>query len=833
MKRSSFAHLMSAALVAPALCLPTHAQERARPLPETLPVVERVKLPAAPTEAVESPVRSRRPDVAQPIPFAKAPPRPDAKRMPAFDRNHVYYTLEENGTHWARGATYKARFGADGASYAPFLGVDAPRNFPVSFRVASVSFGGEPQPFDANAQAERTGDVVRYERGGLSEVYELAPQSIEQEFVIAARPANVAGDLVLRLSTTSELEKRELEGRIEFSNDLGAVRYGRATAIDAAGARVQAMTTTTDEGIEIRVPAEFVASAQFPLTIDPIISTFSIDTGTPNAYLPDCSYDYSNGCWLIVHEETFSASDHDVVWQRMSTLSAQILGSGYVDQNLGDYWANPACANNNALDRFLIVAQVGIPGNGPRKIYARTCQASNGALGTTLDVGSQDPFVDLTNPDVGGDPLGLPSYFCVVWEKEFSTSDHDIYYRMVDPGNSLASNTQIVDISGSYDTQPSISKSDDGSAWNVVFQRRSTSTPYQQDIRGARINWAGSTIASSFPIDSSNASTPNPQASTCLHGTNKWGVIYQRDYGSDWDVEMTLLDGTTILDQASITGMEVLTYNLPTLLENQITPDIDTDGDSFAYTYSESYHGSSYDFDVYTGTMAVVGTKLHLSEGHLPIATSIYPEGHPAIAGAEGSGLAWRIELIVNDDQTSLSTSGNIEGGLYDDGLFTSFCHPTFEGVSACPCGNNPSIYGKGCNNSANTGGAQLVGGGISSIGSDSMWLVSQFMLPNALTVVNQGNAILASSVPFAQGVRCVGGSLKRLYTKAASGGAVTVPGSGDPTIHARSAALGDPISAGQSRAYYAYYRDPSVVGGCMSSLTFNTTQSVQAIWIN
>jgi hypothetical protein len=844
MKSMSVTSLVAAALLAPGLCPPLSAQEfaerRTPAVPEALPVMQLEKLPAEPSPAVERDVRFQRPMVTNPTALAKTPPRPDAKHLPSFDRHHVYFTLEADGTQWARGETYKARFGADGASYAPYLGVNAPRNFPVKLRIASVSVGGVAQTFDANAPAQRDGNVVRYERGGLSEIYELAPDSIEQKFVLATRP-DAQGDLVLRLSAESELEKRELSERsgpaaacIEFANELGAVRYGRATAVDAAGHSAPAQTTTTAEGIQIRVASEFVESASFPLTIDPIVSTFSIDTNLPDAFLPDCTYDYTNQCWLVVHEEIFSASDHDVVWRRIGLLNAASLGSGYVDYALGDYWANPACANNNALDKFCIVAQVGIPGSGPRKIYARIMSASDGAMGVSLlNIGAEDPFVDLTNPDVGGDPLGLPSYFCVVWEKDNGPTDHDIYYRMVDPGNTLASPIRIVDISGAtVDTNPSISKSDDGTAWNVVWQRQSTSMPYQQDIRGARINWAGNTIASSFPIDSSITNTPNPKATTNLNGTSRWAVAYQYDFGSDWDVNMTLLDGSTVTDTASVTGMEVLAGNLPTLLENQVQPDIDTDGNSFAVTYSESYQGSSYNYDVYVATVAAVGNQLQLSEGHRQIAASTTPERNPSIASADGSGLAWRVELIVLDDASTSSSHGNIEGGLYDNGLFTSFCHPTFDGVAACPCGNNPSAYGYGCNNSANTGGAQLVAAGTASIGSDDMLLISQFTNANALVIFNQGNVTLASSVPFGQGLRCVGGSLKRLYAKTASTGIAFAPGASDPSIHARSAALGDPISAGQTRSYYAYYRDPIVLGGCSSALTYNTTQAVQAIWI-
>jgi hypothetical protein len=174
----------------------------------------------------------------------------------------------------------------------------------------------------------------------------------------------------------------------------------------------------------------------------------------------------------------------------------------------------------------------------------------------------------------------------------------------------------------------------------------------------------------------------------------------------------------------------------------------------------------------------------------------------------------------------------NIEGGLYDGGLYTSFCHPSWD-AAVCPCGNPASGFGFGCNNSQNTGGARLSMFGTPSIASDTCSLFGDRLKSNALSVFNQGNAILASSLPFGQGMRCVGGSIKRLYTKtAASGGTVSAPQSGDPTVHARSAALGDVILPGTTRAYYIYYRDPVVLGGCPISSTFNTTQSVQAIWI-
>ena len=63
--------------------------------------------------------------------------------------------------------------------------------------------------------------------------------------------------------------------------------------------------------------------------------------------------------------------------------------------------------------------------------------------------------------------------------------------------------------------------------------------------------------------------------------------------------------------------------------------------------------------------------------------------------------------------------------------------------------------------------------------------------------------------------------------------GAIRVPdfGLGQSTVSARSAAKGDLIHAGQSRAYLVYYRDPIVLGGCPSGSTFNATQTVRIDW--
>ena len=185
--------------------------------------------------------------------------------------------------------------------------------------------------------------------------------------------------------------------------------------------------------------------------------------------------------------------------------------------------------------------------------------------------------------------------------------------------------------------------------------------------------------------------------------------------------------------------------------------------------------------------------------------------------------------LVPND------TNGSDDVFLRDTNAagFTSLCDPATAGVISCPCSNPPSESGRGCDNSAASGGAVLAASGAAYVSMDSLVFTTSSELPTSTSIVLQGTSDLVSGVAFGQGVRCVGGSLKRLYVKVASGGSITAPdfAVGDPSVSARSAALGDMISAGEGRWYVVYYRDPVVLGGCPASSTFNATQTGRVNW--
>ena len=159
----------------------------------------------------------------------------------------------------------------------------------------------------------------------------------------------------------------------------------------------------------------------------------------------------------------------------------------------------------------------------------------------------------------------------------------------------------------------------------------------------------------------------------------------------------------------------------------------------------------------------------------------------------------------------------------------TPFCPGDGSG-RPCPCGNSGAA-GRGCENSSATGGAILAMTGTSLLGLDDAHFTASGEKPVALSIFLQGS-IRLGGVPFGDGIRCAGGSLKRLYVRNAVGGVVSFPESGDASVPARSAALGDPLAPGMQRSYQTYYRDaegmfcPPPAGS-----TFNASSGMLVAW--
>ncbi len=172
---------------------------------------------------------------------------------------------------------------------------------------------------------------------------------------------------------------------------------------------------------------------------------------------------------------------------------------------------------------------------------------------------------------------------------------------------------------------------------------------------------------------------------------------------------------------------------------------------------------------------------------------------------------------------TNFGTVNGLQLKRVIDTPVTAYCFGDGSGL-ACPCGN-AGTAGNGCASSVNANGANLAGSGNASIGGDTFLLTGSGM-PNSSVLYFQGTTQLGGGVGtlFGDGLRCSGGAVIRLLTKANTGGGSVYPGVGEIPISIRGANV-----AGGLRTYQAWYRNAAAF--CTPS-TFNLTNGVQVTWV-
>ncbi|MFZ5468279.1 MAG: integrin alpha, partial [Myxococcota bacterium] len=115
------------------------------------------------------------------------------------------------------------------------------------------------------------GHRVQYRRaGGIVEWYQANAHGVEQGFEVPRRPQ---GDLVL----SAQVEGPGAVTRLEDGLAFGQLRYTHLAAYDARGRRLHARMEWDDSSrkLALRLDGEELARADFPVTIDPLLSTAS------------------------------------------------------------------------------------------------------------------------------------------------------------------------------------------------------------------------------------------------------------------------------------------------------------------------------------------------------------------------------------------------------------------------------------------------------------------------------------------------------------------------------------------------------------------------------
>ncbi len=568
--------------------------------------------------------------------------------------SQVHVDRPGDGNVWVLAPGYKARFGPDAVEFFPYFGAKAVGSHPVSFALRSVERGGRALPFRADAPPEVEGMRVSYARGALREIWELREGEVEQTFVVDDRAGS--GDLVVRLAATTDLRAEDDDTGLRFTHaTLGHVHYGDVVAIDAQGRRATSASVLCAGGIELRVPAAFVAASPGPVTIDPVVRAFTVDGGTDQTGNSDVAFEPTTGNWLVVYAREFSTTDSDIVSRRFDSAGAfleeVVVATGSRESR------NPSVGANGPARQFLIAWDEDI-GIANRVILGRTRDAGNTSQGSTFTVlDTAGLGRDDIAPSIGGsiatDANG--ANYAVMCLSDNGSGRHVSFVRVSTGGNVQVRDVLSVTGHDVVEVRTSKARTTNG-PWLCIYARNVGGV---QHVHVAEAPLTGSTIRRA-----SIETLPDCRLGGIAGRNPEWFVVYSRsETAGNGDIF-----GRVVRLQTSMTvGAAInLTSREPgaILARDQIRPRVAFDGCRYTYAYQEAA-GAAGSFDVYAAVVSV--PDIRFSDGHraLPAETSAN-EQDIAIAGTgEMGGPAAR--SFVTFDQIS---GGNLDvAGVLFDGL--------------------------------------------------------------------------------------------------------------------------------------------------------------------
>ncbi|HEX5051572.1 MAG TPA: hypothetical protein VFZ65_07370 [Planctomycetota bacterium] len=460
-------------------------------------------------------------------------------------RPHLPVHEEQIGEHtelWACGNDYKVRLD-DGITFIPRLGRGAAQNAEFHWRTSGLSDRlGNTLPASAQAAPQPRGFCTEIAHGWARECYDVLDEGLEQSFVFAERPP-LAGDLELRGAVAGNLVGERTAPRhasLRFSDAAGnaVVAYGAAFAIDRTGVRRPLQTCFAGGEIRIQLPAELLATACYPLVVDPLLTPQLLAASSPSlrwqsqalAVTPSPTAHPTGQAMLLFT----SASDSDVYLEVYGDdLTAGGVGLFGVFSNSTSEEHADLTASDAGTRWLLVFDRAGASAPLFHCVHDVANQASNFAYyPLAAPAGSHE-----TLPRLGGSFSGSSKNVLVVREQHGSGSSVGRVVASLLDVRTLHETTPFQLSSSLLFTaagQPAVSKDAAGVYWLCAWQSSSTLAPGFR-VQARRVDVFGNVSAASFASD--RTALPVHEIAPRIDGafghyTLTWGEVDRITYPS-------------------------------------------------------------------------------------------------------------------------------------------------------------------------------------------------------------------------------------------------------------------------------------------------------------
>jgi hypothetical protein len=254
---------------------------------------------------------------------------------------------------------------------------------------------------------ERTSPTqIDYRRGQIVERYLAKGKSIEQQFVIPARPVLRGEKLVIEGRVSSDGELRQNEKGWQWRTRSGVAQLGNVKVFDRTGRELEARMEVTSESTRISIDSRSLETASYPVTVDPEIGAndFRISDMGPDgntdfdAFNTSVAYNSTSNEYLVVWQGDNDTpplvdDESEIYGQRINAATGAEVGTNDFrisdmgnDGNTAYNASSPAVAYNATNNEYLVVWQGDdstLPlVDGEFEIFGQRLSATGAEIGT-------------------------------------------------------------------------------------------------------------------------------------------------------------------------------------------------------------------------------------------------------------------------------------------------------------------------------------------------------------------------------------------------------------------------------------------------------------------
>jgi MYXO-CTERM domain-containing protein len=489
-------------------------------------------------------------------------------------------------------------------------------------------------------------------RGGVVETWSNRDAESEQAWRFEARPEG-RGDLTVEVAASGLAYAGTTATGLHFADARGVgFRYGHATWIDAAGARVAVPARyERDRGvIALRVPRDVVDGAAYPAVLDPSVGPeIGVDApvtvqAAQSQALNSVVFDGTNYfvAWADLRPNQTSDGEDvtGAIYGTRVTPAGTLLDPQGILIASGSYLGTPRVSSDGA-DYLVVWEQDTADGFRVRAARVSSTGSASGPIGVPLAAGA----LSQVEPVVAFDG----THYLVAWCESTQPSTQEMRAARIGVDGTVLDAPALVLPTSGDSASPAIAF--DGTNYLVVWQETSLGSG---DIHGVRVSPAGG-VLDLAPIPISAAVNAQQEPVVAFDGTNylvAWtdgrSGVGTNVYAARVDPDGDVLDGN---------GVQLCSAS-----HGQSTPAVAFDGAGYLVVWQDTRQPES--FEIYGTRVTPAGAALDadgvlLSSGHAG-----HYAGRPSLAFDGTNYLAiWSDDIL---DMGDVDTVVDVVGARVD-----------------------------------------------------------------------------------------------------------------------------------------------------------------------